>query len=406
MNVIISRNTEQKKFIILMFLFLISFFDEAEISWLSLCALVATLLIPILILFIFLSHNRKFDRKDKHIILAFVGFMLIQVFGIRWEDLYSSFTPIYRSFTVLMIVLYFRGFTLTNQIIRAYLYLSSALVILGFATIFTPARENTNILFGNYNTVGVLYFTLTITNLLLYLKTKKIATLLLAFFNTLLILISNTRTALLLLIITLLLFICVKCISKKIAKPNVFFPLALLMLVVFIYVYYDIRNLPIYSFMNELSQKLFHKNFDSGRPELWHLTVETVGNRWILGKGTGIDLEFFYPNLKTPHSVYFDLYLQNGILGVLAYLICIIITLKEKGKWEKNNFAMMIMIIAFVFIFYNSVGIVFTKARSGIGLLQWALIALPYSTNKAKSFEERKIVDKSYCAGLQRKTVY
>lgn len=401
MNVYSSRKTGNYTFILIMVLFLVSFFDESEISALSFAALFSTLLIPLIMVLSFVVHNRRFNKEDKTIALFFAIFMLIQFIGIRWNDLYTSITPIYRSFSVLVVVLYFRNFILTNKIVRAFLCLSALTVVLGFATIFTPARENTNLLFGNYNTVGVLYFTLTVLNMLVYFKTYKFSALLLSFLNVAIILISNTRTALLLLIITSVLFILSKLISGKIIKPKVFFPLSLLLLCVFVYLYYNIKDLPFYEFLNEISQKLFKKNFDSGRPELWKITVQTVGAQWLTGMGTGIDLEFFYSTMKTPHSVFFDIYLQNGLLGVISYLLCIFVTLKKKGKWESSNLAIFIMIVSFIFIFYNSVGIVFTKARSGIGLLQWAIIALMYVCKKNESIKRSVAYDKSYCRNLQ-----
>ena len=99
--------------------------------------------------------------------------------------------------------------------------------------------------------------------------------------------------------------------------------------------------------------------------------------------------------------VFFDIYLQNGLLGVISYLLCIFVTLKKKGKWESSNLAIFIMIVSFIFIFYNSVGIVFTKARSGIGLLQWAIIALMYVCKKNESIKRSVAYDKSYSRNLQ-----
>ena len=128
MNVYSSRKTGNYTFILIMVLFLVSFFDESEISVLSFAALFSTLLIPLIMVLSFVAHNRRFNKEDKTIALFFAIFMLIQFICIRWNDLYTSLTPIYRSFSVLVVVLYFRDFILTKKIVRAFLCLSALTV--------------------------------------------------------------------------------------------------------------------------------------------------------------------------------------------------------------------------------------------------------------------------------------
>ena len=149
-------------------------------------------------------------------------------------------------------------------------------------------------------------------------------------------------------------------------------------MVLFIIFYFNIKRNGLYDILNEISQKIFRKNFDSGRPDLWNFAVEAVGERWLIGRGNYAELSDFVYWTKTPHSVFFDVYLKNGLSGLFFFIVLLTTVLHEKGKYNNSRLNILIMISAFIIIFYNAVGIVLTKPRSGIGLIHWVIIALPY----------------------------
>lgn len=392
-------------FNILLFLLFLSFFEESVLPGFSSLALVAVFLIPVVILFWFLWLGKCFNKADRHITVAFVAVMLVQIFGISFDALYISLTPIYRSFTALAVVLYIRHSAITERKCNAFLVLSVIEVLLGFLSFILPNMSNGNIFYGNLNTVGVLFFTLFVLNALMYLKSRRNIFALLALLNVIEILISRTRTSLFLVLATLILFMLLKAVHAENIKPKIFFSVMIILLTAFVLFYYNIKELSVYEALNQMSKKLFNKNFDSGRPDLWHYTVEAVDSKWFFGQGTGVDLENFISWTKTSHSVYFDVYLQNGIIGVVTFIISILVCLNSKGKWTKSRLNIFIMITAFIVIFFNAVGVVLIKPRSGIGLLHWILIAIPYvhvENDKKKSIKN----DKPYSSGLQRQRIY
>ena len=377
-----------------------SFFDEARISWLSNIALLSIGLLPLIILFQVISANILLTKSDGKIIVAFLVWMVLQCLCMRWDNFYSSVTPVYRSFTSLTVIVYVRKYTWNTWDLDVIVGVTVITFLLGMATIFSPLSDGSNKLFGNYNTVGVLYFTLGVINLLIYLHQRRGIFLFLCALCLLMIVISKTRTALFLLLFLILGWLLLNVLPQKIVQPKVVLPIGIAVIVGFVWFYYNIKSLSIYQTLNRISQELFHKNFDSGRPDLWHMTVEAVGEKWFLGRGTGIDLEEFYSYVKTPHSVYFDIYLQNGIAGVISLCICILFVVSNKGKWCKTKFNTCLLILATVIIFYNAVGIVFTKARSGIGLLQWMLLAFPYQQNGDAKKREGGLHGQSCRAGV------
>ncbi len=400
------KTADLKIFQLILIILLISFFEESEYSVLSVTALFAMLLLPIVILLWFVICKQTVTKSDKSIVAVFAVFIFVQVIFVRWGELYTSLTPIYRSLTVLAFILYARKFKLSKGKFQAISALTVVVLILGLCTIFSPNEKGANVLFGNYNTVGVLYFTLGVINLIVYLKMHFKTSFVLFLGCVLMIILSNTRTSLFLLLIALVLWGLFLILPKNMIKPKIIFPVLIILLIAFVWFYYNIKSLSVYSTLNKISKELFNKNFDSGRPDLWHMAVDAVGKNWLSGRGTGVDLEEFYPQVKTPHSVYFDIYLQNGILGLISYLVCIFLVIKRKGKWSRTNLNVLLITVAFAILFYNSVGIVFTKARSGIGLLQWALLALPYADGVKISENEEAASDKLSSSGLQRKEVY
>ena len=269
------------------------------------------------------------------------------------------------------------------------MWVSICTIVAGVISFIAPPATNGSILFGNYNTVGVLYFTMCALNVLIYLRIKNRWFILLAVCDVILIMISITRTALFLLIIAAVLFLLLRLTKRP--RPAVFLGWMIPLLILFIAFYYNIKESGLYDLLNRISKSIFGKNFDSGRPDLWHYAVDAVGDKWFMGLGTGTTLEELYPWLKTSHSVFFEVYLQNGIVGTLVFILICLVCIGKKGRLKKTDFALLVLTLAFVILFYNAVGIVLTKPRSGIGLLHWVLLGMPYMSHKNSFKGEAKV---------------
>lgn len=373
-----TRNNNFIFFNVVLFLLFLSFFEESQIGRLSSIALVAVFLIPAVIVAELLIGKTVFDFGDKTIVAAFALFAFFQFFGIGLNALYKSLTPIYRSFSALAVIIYIRHLRIEKYERQSINILSAIIVAAGLVSFCLPEQSNGNPFFGNLNTVGVLFFTVFAINYLLFVKTKNLINSALCCLAIFIIAASNTRTALFLTALTVAVNLIVYFTKIKKISPFAFYTLSFAVIILFVFLYFNIRNLGVYSFLNGISQKLFRKNLDSGRPELWHLTIEAVGNRFLSGRGNYAELSDFVSWAKTPHSIFFDVYLKNGLAGVFFFVLAITVVLQTKGNYQSNRVNVLNMSIFFVILFYNAVGIVLTKPRSGIGLIQWMLIALPY----------------------------
>lgn len=361
-----------------LFLLFLSFFEESQIWRLSSIALVAVFLIPAVIAAELFVNKKAFNAIEKTIVAAFALFAFFQLFGIGLNSFYKSLTPIYRTFSALAVVIYVRRINIGKYERQSINVLSAVTLAAGLISFCLPEQSNGNPFFGNLNTVGVLYFTVFAINYLLFVKTKNLINSALCCFAVFIIAASNTRTALFLAVLTVAVNLIVYFTKLKKISPFVFYALSFAGIALFVLFYFNIRNLSVYNFLNAVSQKLFHKNLDSGRPELWHLTIEAVGDRFLSGRGNFAELSDFASWTKTPHSVFFDVYLKNGLSGLFFFVLAITVVLQFKGNYENNRLNVLNMSLVFVILFYNAVGIVLTKPRSGIGLIQWMLIALPY----------------------------
>ncbi|MDY4186940.1 MAG: O-antigen ligase family protein [Candidatus Borkfalkiaceae bacterium] len=365
-------------FSLILLLLFFSFFEESMLKGIPLIAFGSIFCIPIVIAVEFILNRITIDISDIKIIAAFAIFIIFQLCGISFNSFYKSLTPIYRSFSALAAVIYIRHLKLDEYKCRALYILSAMVIVAGFVSFLLPEQENGNAYFGNLNTVGVLFFTFFIINYFLHLKTKSFLSMVFMFGLAAMVVFSNTRTAMFLLVITVALCVIISFTKIKKINPELFFLITVSAMVLFIIFYFNIKRNGLYDILNEISQKIFRKNFDSGRPDLWNFAVEAVGERWFIGRGNYAELSDFVYWTKTPHSVFFDVYLKNGLSGLFFFIVLLTTVLHEKGKYNNSRLNILIMISAFIIIFYNAVGIVLTKPRSGIGLIHWVIIALPY----------------------------
>lgn len=362
-------------FNILILLFCVSFFNESPVRLLYYVGTGALFLIPVLVLFRFICLGGNIFKGRKTLAGLFLLFLLVQLAGTRQAYLLSALKSIYRTISLFLITVYaqetdFRKFNF-NTLHGCTFFL----MLTGYVTLFLFTENNTNICFGNLNTVGVLYFTVALLYFCLRNRMDRVLYYLFQANFLLLILISNTRTALLLYVLFFALCFAFGHFRVKRLKP--LFVLSLAVVAGFIFLYYNIHALPIYTWLDELSMRIFDKHIDSGRPRLWQLTVATVGEKWLFGLGTGFELSD-----TSPHSSYFDFYMQNGAAGVALFVAIVWALFSAKGKAAPCRQNKGYVMIVFVILFYNALGLVISRPGSASGLLMWLLLSLPFIARK------------------------
>lgn len=379
---------------ILATLIFLGFFEESVKQPFSMLAFGSVLLVPIVIfLWIVIKCRTVNYAQWVGVLASSVLFAFVQILCIRnWRD-YEALTPIYRTISLFFMAILVPSVEWKKVNYNYIVFLLVISNILGLISVFNliPKAENGYLLFGNPNTIGVVYFTLIFVTLKIRRHMKKWMMVLLILSSLAVIWFSTTRTALFCIGLLVIFILFVKLVNRKKLATRFWLISCMLLIGTAVTVYYFIKDMPFYDFLNNLSQKLFGKNFDSGRPDLWHYAVDAVGENIWFGCGSGYKLESFMPGLKTSHSVFFETYMQFGIFGLAAFCIMIFSLFRIKGKNVASDFDnLWILGIFIIIILYNAVGIVITKNRSTVGLLQWFLLALPFGANKKTNEEGAK----------------
>lgn len=390
---------------IIIILLFVSFFAESQTGYIGTVGGIATFLIPLYIGTYFL-RKKYTNSQDSVDIFLLVVFMVLQAIGIRFNNfnnIYRGVIQIYRTFSILVVTLYARRCKFDIRDIKLFTMLNVCLIFVCVISLQFPNTDGSDKLFGNYNTVGAIFFTLAIINILLFFINGRKLHLFIALGNSIVINMSNTRSAILLLIILIAGYLILKGICKRRVNVNRIYLVFFIIIAAAVFVYYNVNNYEFMNKLNELSVKYFGKRLDTGRPRLWQYAVQLVGAKFLTGLGTGASIMEFSSHLSSTHSTYFEMYLQNGIMGVALYLACIIsvISHKRRGDCDKKFLIIGTLVVCGI-LFYNAVGVIFLRARSGMGLLQWFIMALPYNI-KIESTRNRRILyeDKRSGAGLQ-----
>ncbi len=74
----------------------------------------------------------------------------------------------------------------------------------------------------------------------------------------------------------------------------------------------------------------------SGRTAMWNTLLDTLGDRWVFGKGiasSGDVIDLYFPNLGHPHNDFLRFYYDLGVVGLLMWLAFIALTVQL--MWRK-----------------------------------------------------------------------
>ena len=378
---------------ILIVLLFISFFAEAKIKSLSMIGGAATFAIPVMILIMY-SKKIFVDKNNKLVAILFGLYMLLQVVNFRYGSFYylsRDVINLYRTFSMFIVTLFARKCKFTQKNIRLFTLLTFLLCVIGFVSLNFPNPDGSDKVFGNYNTLGAIYFTLALAHVCLFTFGKKIMNLGAAAVCVLIVNLSKTRSAVILLLLFVMGYFIVKHFFTKRKWERFIYFGFFAMIIGAIFVYYNIGNFEFLKPIDEFFVKYFGKNLDSGRPRLWKFAVSLLNGSLLFGLGTGASLSEYNIRLASTHSTYFEVLLQSGIVGLILYCSIIIAVVFSKRKGDCDNKSVYIgVVLVGVILFYNAVGLIFIRARSGMGLMQWFLLSIPYGIFSSQSHTESK----------------
>ena len=145
------------------------------------------------------------------------------------------------------------------------------------------------------------------------------------------------------------------------------------------YFYINIKEIYFYEFFDSISYNLFGKFLDSSRPFLWSESLKILsGWQYFIGAGTGKLPEIARFENSSFHNTYLQLFIQNGILGLIA-LIAVF-----KKLWnliisnEIDEMSYLVISIFIGVIIYNCFETTLLQNKTFLGIVEWLTISIGY----------------------------
>lgn len=189
----------------------------------------------------------------------------------------------------------------------------------------------------------------------------------------------NARSAIITGVISWVTFLLLLLIKPSYKQLKIFFWVLVIMIVIGIVFYINIKSFRWYEELNFYSIKYFGKNIDSSRPYIWKTSLQQVEKSILLGIGTGTLPSIDRYSNSSFHNTYIQLFVQNGLIG-LSCLILILYRLWDALIVSSKDIAVKLSIAAFIgIIVYNCFEVTLISNKISLGIIQWLLICLGVS---------------------------
>lgn len=190
---------------------------------------------------------------------------------------------------------------------------------------------------------------------------------------------TDTRSVLL----ALAFFIFTYCIWKVITRTKLAFITFYLIVSTFMLsIIFLYPKLPTFKYFYELENFMIQntgKSLMSGRQYIWEILVIKSFDFPLLGHGTGIQNSQISSLEQSSHNLYLQLIIQNGYLGLLAFMILMLAIWLVFWKGRKNKTVRIVSAAFIATLVYQSFEITFTQNALSIGIIQWAIIGIGIS---------------------------
>ncbi len=334
-----------------------------------------------LCIILFSFFNREIFKKENAIKITkiFFGIFILQLIGLLQVHTVYSIHNILSSFIVYLFLIIMFNFDfkirLNNNIFKiAYYAATFSLLIYTLNNIWLK------------NTIPAIFLFLTITYIFINIKeafkeNKYIIIYFLMLLSMCLSYVHHSRTTFFIAFIILLIFIILNKFNAyfKQALLNKLFFCCILIIFSFVIFYINIKYSSLYDILNYYSRSIFNKNIDSGRPDLWYMSIKSLQSwQYIIGSGTGKLPEITRYVNSSFHNTYIQIFIQHGILGLVLLIMLF------RKIWMiiiKNslNIIMYFLISVFIaIIIYNCFETTLLQNKTLLGITQWFALGIGY----------------------------
>jgi O-antigen ligase len=146
-----------------------------------------------------------------------------------------------------------------------------------------------------------------------------------------------------------------------------------------------------------ISRTVFHKNFFSGRQEIWKNIEELIIRSPYIGYGLAATPSAFYTTDYSCHSLWLQTALQSGIPGILL-LLGLYINAIFRSYHQENRTWYLIASFGAAYIIHESFEVSLTQNNFCLGISVWFFLglAIAFRKNRLLMIKEKKQAGRYY----------
>lgn len=197
----------------------------------------------------------------------------------------------------------------------------------------------------------------------------------------------DSRAVMLIMFITVLVYMFWNAITKNKARYILFLLVVFISIFAFMSIYIGWYNNPseISRTIDNFSKKTFRKNLHSGRTQMWIIALNEISKRPLLGYGTGASAGNLVGVEISIHNLYLQLLVQNGILGLISFLILLFSIWMLFWK-SKDRFITRLSAAFFIAsIVHNTFELILLQNHMAMAFFQWFIFAIGASVEVRSS---------------------
>ena len=348
-----------------------------SVSWIAICVNLFTVA---LIFVVGSLSSRVIWKHQKKIMELYFLMFLTQIIGLSGNVDAQSFIYMAQIFLIFCYISYMTNIDFSNISIKVFNIFYTILCIISLLEYLVYHGNLWSKYMESGNNISGIYVFLTCINIaFVIMKKSQLKMLILPLMLVLPLMNTNSRTAI---ICALIIGICYLLLTvfrvRKYTSILLFFTVIIAVFGI-VYLYPRIYLWSGYAELDAWSLEHFGKHILNTRDAIWMNTIDVVGGNWLFGLGTGLlnrDVMYYQ---GSSHNQYIQLYLQNGIVGLMLLFALFYTLWKTLSKHMEDNTVRFCLACFLGIIIFNCFETTLLQNKLVSGIIQWHLISIGVS---------------------------
>ena len=188
--------------------------------------------------------------------------------------------------------------------------------------------------------------------------------------------ISESRAILLALVGLAIVYYSWRWVARRRWRFNTVFWLIISMVIAITALIPVVQMLPFFEEATRLSQELFHKSLHSGRNLIWAMVFQGILDAPVLGHGPYYVPRNLFSTDLSAHSLYLQVALQTGLLGVSALLGLLFAVWRTFWQGRFDNRVRLAAGFTAALLIHQTFDVSLTQHNLSLGLLMWMIMGI------------------------------